>query len=152
MESTHGPDGKGPAFENVNAVAAEFASIINKPEIATLNTVPVGSVVDGRIVAPKGGDVFAHTSGTGSSTKITIAFPPGPIGGVHERSQWDTINRSKMSDRQPGYHDSGTVLAHELGHAQGRMAGKTSTAGTALRLENKVRKLRDPNAATRRIH
>jgi hypothetical protein len=149
---TNGPDGKGPAFETINPVAKEFASIINDTTIVTIHSVPPGTVVDRRSVAPKGGDAAGHTFGTGSNTRVTLAFPPGPIGTKNEYKQWDPVEGYKMSDLQAGYRDSGLVLAHELGHAQGRMAGKTSTSGSELRLENKVRKLRDANAATRKVH
>jgi len=48
------------------------------------------------------------------------------------------------------------VLGHELGHARARMTGakprSQSDNDSAVRLENKVRTLRNPNAPTRTQH
>jgi len=68
------------------------------------------------------------------------------------------LSGSFMSDSQPsGVPDIGLVTAHELGHARARMTGGRSVSrqdsnDAARRLENKVRKLRNPNAATRDRH
>ena len=151
----NGPEGKGPAFDQINPVAGEFSPIICDTNVATISTVLPGTSIGGMVISPKGGDAAGLTAGTGTNVMIFIAFPQGPIGGKTERSQWDAVAARKMSDGNPGYRDSGTVMAHELGHARGRMTGdyhNGDTSDAARRLENKVRKLRDPKAATRKEH
>jgi hypothetical protein len=60
-----------------------------------------------------------------------------------------------MENGKPAYRDASIVMAHELGHARAYMTGdrvNNSTDTAALRLENKVRLLRNPQAARRKEH
>ena|ERR1035438_1443792 len=76
------------------------------------------------------------------------------------------IGSGDMSNDRPGYQDQNTVLGHELGHElhlmkhggvipkedPPRLKPMEISNDAALKLENKVRKLEDKNAATRTGH
>lgn len=62
-----------------------------------------------------------------------------------------------MSNGQPGVVDAGILAGHEFGHVRYEWGGfwrhaLDSSDRSAVRLENDVRKLRDPAAATRTQH
>jgi hypothetical protein len=67
-----------------------------------------------------------------------------------------------MYGGQPGQLDQGIMIGHELGHVRGEWGLEPwhwlnsildpHANGEALKLENKVRKLRDPNAPPRINH
>lgn len=75
-----------------------------------------------------------------------LLLPMSSIGSVI-----DPVYGEQMSNDEPGYQDWGTVMGHELGHARARMTGD-DTNPASLRLENKVRKLRNKNAPTIDYH
>lgn len=63
----------------------------------------------------------------------------------------------KMSDRKNNWLTASVMVGHELGHARYRMTGYRNKGNNdankgSLRLENKVRKLQNPNGPTREAH
>ena len=162
---TNGPNGKGGDFKDLNEVAGEFAAIIADQKVATIETVPVGTVVDGEngkvtlapndkcnCVAPGTGSAYAITLNGKDENHFRILLAMPPSGSDIEKAGIDPIDPVQMSDLRPGRNDWGTILGHELGHGRARMTGDKDSNGASLRLENKVRKLRDKNAATREYH
>lgn len=63
-----------------------------------------------------------------------------------------------MSDGKDNWLTASAMVLHELGHARARMTGYRDKRGNrparegSLRLENKVRKLQNPNGPTREKH
>jgi hypothetical protein len=146
------------AFAGSNAVAGEFAPIINAKK-----TVGLG-VVSGSDKLPDGSTLSG--SGTPGITGTFGGLPGIPIGGdlrvyvLDARQDYSqfTLRGDYMSNGlRSDAPDIGLVTAHELGHARARMTGgpflsREASNGAALRLENKVRVLRDPKAANRKVH
>jgi RHS repeat-associated protein len=162
---TNGPNGKGKDFKDLNAVAGEFAAIIADQKVATIETVPVGTAVDsssGRIILAPNDKCNCVPSGTGSAFAVTlngadenhfrILLPMAPSGSAIDKAGIDPVDPVQMSDVRPGKNDWGIILGHEFGHVRARMTGDRDSNGASLRLENKVRKLRNKNAATRDYH
>jgi hypothetical protein len=63
-----------------------------------------------------------------------------------------------MKDGKSNKLTASIMLGHELGHARARMTGYRDERGNratregSLRLENKIRKLQNPNGPTRSFH
>jgi hypothetical protein len=162
---TNGPDGKGKDFKDLNAVAGEFAAVIADQKVGTIETVPVGTAVDsstGKIILapndvcnctpPGTAGAFAVTLNGADENHFRILLPMAPSGSDIDKAGIDPVDPVQMSDLRPGKNDWGIILAHEIGHVRARMTGDRDSNGASLRLENKVRKLRDKNAATRDYH
>jgi RHS repeat-associated protein len=150
---TNGPDGKGPDFGAINPVAADLGSIINNSQVGIMHLVKSGDPI------PLPG---------GDTTTLSSAFRPGD--GLTYRSN-GTIQfyvRSKEDSYKDSYvgffstspwggagKTQDTVLGHELGrvlYLMNNPSGKANDRGSdkgALDLENKVRKLQDPQAPVR---
>jgi hypothetical protein len=162
---TNGPDGKGKDFKDLNEVAGEFAAVIADQKVLTIETVPVGTSVpgsDGNIILAPNDKCNCVPSGTEGAFAITlkgvdenhfrILLPMAPSGSDIDKAGIDPIDPVQMSDLRPGKNDWGTILGHEIGHGRARMTGDRDSNGASRRLENKIRKLRDKNAATRDYH
>jgi RHS repeat-associated protein len=163
---TNGPDGKGKDFKDLNEVAGEFAAIIQDQKVATIETVAVGTVVNGEhgkkvtlapndkcnCVAPGTESAFAITINGADQNHFRILLPMPASGSDIEKAGIDSLDPILMSNDKPGKNDWGIILAHDMGHARARMTGDPDSKGASLRLENKVRALRDKNAPTRTYH
>jgi len=142
-------------------VAGEIAPIISDTKVVGLHEVAPGTNVDGETIGPGTGQTHGwthHDAGTGA-TDIYIAFSKSGPSGKNESTEWEPVDATMTSNHKPIYRDSGTVIGHELGHAWAFMTGDVGSGPTgdrnqqaSLRLENKVRKLRNPSAATRTVH
>ena len=158
---TNGPDGKGKDFKDLNEVTGEIAPIIADTKVASLEIVAVGTQITG-----ESGDKYTMTpsencnciaEGTTAVAGLTmkgadanhfrILLPMSAIG-----SAIDPVPEEQMSNDKPGKQDWGIVMGHEMGHVQARMTGDPNSNGASLRLENKVRMLRDKNAPTIDYH
>lgn len=144
------------AFSKSNAVAGEFAAIIRDQRTVNVGLVPPGTDVQGDV----GGKVriAAYPQGSEGTT--------GPIGGglgvrlLDPSAPYGKVPGILMSSGVDAQSDAGLVLAHELGHAWGLMTGDWrqvrlnpfNTDDPALRLENKVRQLRNPAGPQRILH
>jgi len=144
------------AFATSNAVAGEFVAIIRHHRTVHVGIVPPGTDVHGDV----GGKVriAAYPQGSEGTT--------GPIGGglgirlLDPAAPYGRVPGVLMSNGIDSQSDAGLVLAHELGHAWGLMTGDWrqvrmnpfNTDDPALRLENKVRQLRNPNGPQRLLH
>ena len=153
---TNGPDGKGSSFESINPMSGALGSIINDKRVAAFDLVPAGTKLDlsngyRPVIDAIGSGVGPAATYTGKNGKFHVAVmdwaskPYGSIPGGY------------MSDGNPGPVDSGILTGHEFGHVQHawspwyqRLFG--SSNASALRLENAVRKIWDPSAATRQKH
>lgn len=149
---TNGPDGKGKDFKDLNEVAGEFAMIIADTKVVSLEIVEVGTQVGGYTLTPsescnciKEGTVGAAalTVKGADENHFRLLLPMSAKG-----SAIDPIDPAQMDDGRPGYQDWGTVLGHDLGHARSRMTGGSGQESNdaSLRLERKIRRLRDKNA------
>jgi hypothetical protein len=144
------------AFRQNNAVAGEFAAIISSDKTVNVGIVPSGTEVRGDI----GGRVriAAYPAGSEGTT--------GPIGGalgirlLDPATPYGNVPGILMTNGRDAASDVGLVIAHELGHAWGLMTGdwrrvglnRFNTDDPALRLENKVRELRNPAGPRRLFH
>lgn len=81
-----------------------------------------------------------------------LLLPMPQRGSALDKAGIDPVDPVQMSDGRPGYNDWGIVVGHEFGHARARMMGEPDSNRASLRLENKVRELRDKKAATRVYH
>jgi RHS repeat-associated protein len=144
---TNGPSGEGPAFGQINSAAGEIAPIIADTKNVQLNVVSAGSTIKDDF--GNSYNINARTPAAtgifGGNLQINLLDPSVPI---------LPLDSFMMSNQQLGENTPGMVVGHELGHARGIMTGKLpgETSPDALRLENKVRTLRDPGAAQRIIH
>ncbi len=141
------------AFARSNAVAGEISAIINDKKSVSLEVMNMNEKMpDGKTFGESGPPGFMDGSKLGGNLRIYVLDSRGladakiVINGSH-------MSNSVKSDEL----DIGIVAAHELGHARARMTGglflsKEDSNAAALRLENKVRVLRDPKAATRTKH
>lgn len=141
-----------------NEVAGELGAIVRDNDIATLEFVRRGTTV---------------TDDSGDSRRITEARrgsndSPAVTGYFKGQLKIKMLDWSKhslgylpgelMSDRKDNWLTSRVMVGHELGHARARMTGYRDGRGNgparegSLRLENKVRKLQNPNGSTRKIH
>jgi hypothetical protein len=102
---------------------------------------------------PKGTEgAFAVTLQGADQNHFRILLPIPPKGSALDKAGVDPLDPVMMSDGRPGYNDWGIVAGHEFGHVAARMAGDPKSNDASLRLENKVRKLRNKNAPTREYH
>jgi hypothetical protein len=161
---TNGPNGKGKDFADLNEVAGELAPIIADKKVLSMEIVEVGTVVQSgekkytltptdqcNCLKPgaQGNAAVTIAGADENHWRMLIAMPPK--GSAMDRAGIDSVSQFQMSDQQPGYNDWGIVVGHETGHGRARMTGDKSDPAS-LRLENKVRKLRDKNAPTREFH
>ena len=153
------PNGDTRSFEQVNEVAGEVGAIVRDKEIAVLEFVPRGTrVIDdsgdwARIVEARRGANRASPAATGyfngvlkikmlDWSKHSLGYLPGEL----------------MSDRTDNWLTASVMVGHELGHARARMTGYRDRRGNSdaikgsLRLEEKVRKLQNPNGPWRERH
>jgi len=167
-----GINGKPEDFAQMNNVAGELAPIIADTKIAALQYVEDNS----NITTSSGETMRLSSTGKSGSNlafadnvhenlvNIYIAKPKSGAG-------YEDVLGIKMSDGKPGSRDLASIAYHELGHARAYMTGDVGPVSkmdavteflrfpsthretqAALRLENKVRKLRDPSAAIRKTH
>jgi RHS repeat-associated protein len=153
------PNGDTRSFEQVNEVAGELGAIVRDPEIAVLEFVPRGTRVTddsgdwARIVEARRGAYRESPAATGyfngvlkikmlDWSKHSLGYLPGEL----------------MSDRKDNWLTASVMVGHELGHARARMTGYRDRRGNSdaikgsLRLEEKVRKLQNPNGPRRERH
>ena len=148
-----GQSGKGPDFGSLNGVTAGLQEIIRDPHVGTVDVVQGSD----RIQMPPG---YGPSLNINHADGATTPFMNGQIH-VYVRAQddprgYDTLAPWKMSNWWFGERDQNTVLGHELGHMLYRMKSsnynESSDNKSAVELENKVRVLKNPNAATRTRH
>jgi len=152
---TNGPSGQGPAFGSINSASGALGNIISDSRVAELNLVPAGTTVtnnqgEAAQIGPIGnGSPGATYTGQDGKLHVTLldtsTTSPGQLPADY------------MSNGQPGVVDAGILAGHEFGHVRYEWGGfwrqaLDSSNSSAVRLENDVRKLRDPNAATRTQH
>ena len=156
---TKGKSGQGPAFENLNGPAGAVAGVVNDQRVVGLSVVPAGYVS----VGMNGAGAEINGIGSGGITaspgitytdrsanfRIDILDPStAPIGKL---PAW------KMSDLAPGDVDTGILVGHELGHVTYDWSGwfnhhLSTSDQNAVFLEDKVRRLKDPNGPIRITH
>ena len=152
---TNGPSGQGPAFGSINAASGALGNIISDSRVAELNLVPSGTTVTNNQgetaqIGPVGnGSPGATYTGQDGKLHVTLldtsTASPGQVPADY------------MSNGQPGVVDAGILAGHEFGHVRYEWGGfwrqaLDSSNSSAVRLENDVRKVRDPNAPTRTQH
>jgi hypothetical protein len=153
------PNGDTRSFEQVNEVAGEIGAIVRDKEIASLEFVPRGTIVmeDSEVTGRRIAEARRGTSDTPAATgyfngqlkikmldwsKHSLGYLPGEL----------------MSDRKDNWLTPSVMVGHEFGHARARMTGYRDLRGNSdarkgsLRLENKIRKLQNPNGPEREIH
>jgi RHS repeat-associated protein len=152
---TNGPDGRGPAFEQINAAAAELAPIIQHQEVATLHLMKAGETIswveNGALFnntrSMKFGPIDNLSTGPGLTLirdgKIDVYLLDPSTGSE------GLIPPSQMQDGRPGSIYPGEVFGHEMGHVRAQMFREPDSNGAALRMENKGRKLKDSKAPNR---
>jgi RHS repeat-associated protein len=150
---TNGPSGNGPSFGEINSASKEIGGIIQDKQVVELDVRPAGSYVEdstgGRArIAPIGDYGSPGYTYVGIDGKFHISMldtsttPPG------------SLPSNMMSNNQPGLIDAGIIIGHELGHLRAYWNAGLPSADSntqALRLENKVRSLRNP-VVTRSFH
>jgi hypothetical protein len=158
---TNGPDGKGPAFGSINSASEALGNIISDSRVAQVNLVSAGTTVtdnegNSAVIGP-------IPNGPNAANTTPGATYVGQDGQMHV-TLLDTSSTSPgqlpadyMSNGQPGAVDAGILFGHEFGHVRYEWGGfwrhaLDSSNSSAVRLENDVRRTRDPNAATRTQH
>lgn len=129
---TNGPDGKGPAFNSINAVANKLGGIINDKAVATIQFVSPGT----KIMNTSIGSADNRMSPAG-----TFAIP----GTAHIYVTSGDLGHMPGNLMEDGKSSAATlseVLIHELGHVDSTWyhGGKDSD-GDAVRIENQVREI-----------
>jgi RHS repeat-associated protein len=158
---TNGPDGKGPAFGNINNVSEALGNIISDSRVAQLSVVPSGTTVTNNLGTTK--TIGPIRESPGAPDTLPGATYIGQNGQWHvtlldtDSTPPGQLPPNYMSNGKPGAVDSGILAGHEFGHLRYEWGGSwrhilDSTDASAIRLENDVRKLHDPDAATRREH
>ena len=152
---TNGPNGNGPAFQDINAASNAIGGIISDSRVAELNVVPGGTTITSSSASTAVIDAIGR--GTPGATYI------GQDGKLHV-TLLDTSATAPgvfppdyMSNNQPGTVNEGILGGHEFGHVQYQWSNWFSqlfgnSNSSAVRLENDVRRLQDPSAATRTKH
>jgi len=146
-----GPSGSGSAFGSLNSVAKSLGQIVGAPQVAQLAIVPAGTKIgEHEINTMRNLPILGNIGGTpgitshGVVSMLDPSVDPGPLDG------------SVMSDKKDSIIDYGIIVMHELGHAswEWHLPGATyeSSGERAIGLENEVRKLRNPNSPTRKVH
>ncbi len=151
---TNGPNGKGSAFGNINSVSNAIGNIISDSRVAALDLGPAGTTVR---------DQYGNSAVIGAIPNSPGATYVGQDGRMHV-TLLDTSSTSPgqlppnyMSNWKAGSVDEGILAGHEFGHVRYEWGGfwrhaLDSSNASAVRLENDVRKLRDPSAPTRTQH
>jgi RHS repeat-associated protein len=158
---TNGPSGQGPAFGSINSASEAIGNIISDSRVAGINLVPAGtSVMDNQGNSAVIGPIPNGPGGANTTPGATYIGQDGKM----RVTLLDTSTTSPgqlpadyMSNGQPGIVDAGILAGHEMGHVRYEWGGfwrhaLDSSNSSAVRLENDVRKARDPNAATRTQH
>jgi len=165
--NTNGADGKGTSFQDLNDVAGALGAVINDQRVVQLDVVSAGETLTdnegyqrtiGPVDVEKGTSPGATYQGQNGRWHIALLNPATAPG---------SVPLNKMSNFQPGFADQGLILAHEIGHLRQQWGldsrhwmgvvenfllndDHAASKSEARRLENQARKLRDPNAPTRR--
>ncbi len=152
---TNGPSGQGPSFGSINSASEAIGNVISDSRVAELNLAPAGTTVTNNLgetaqIGPIGsGSPGATYMGQDGKLHVTLldtsTTSPGQLPADY------------MSNGQPGAVDPGILSGHEFGHVRYEWGGFWRQAldnsnSSAVRLENDVRKLVDPNAPTRTQH
>lgn len=148
----NGPDGKSKPFWAVNDVAADVGRAINDKFVAQLEFVPQGRRVE-----------FEGQAATIGTVNLTLKISPGATGVARDgrakiflldpSSNYGALPARLMSNYRDSRLEPSDVLAHEIGHllfGWGHVTGPSGVA--AVDLENRARRLRDPNAPSRTGH
>ena len=148
----NGPDGKSKPFEQVNSVAGDFAKVINDTYVAQVQLVPQGTLVQ----------VEGGMARIGTVDRITGATPGASYVDQYGRATIYLLDPGTdpgklppvlMSDGNAQQLILSDVLAHETAHVEARWGHVIGPSNTnAVDLENRARKLRDPNAPIRTGH
>jgi RHS repeat-associated protein len=148
----NGPDGKSKPFEQVNSVAGDFAKVINDTYVAQVQLVPQGTLVQ----------VEGGMARIGTVDRITGATPGASYVDQYGRATIYLLDPGTdpgklppvlMSDGNAQQLVLSDVLAHETAHVEARWGHVIGPSNTnAVDLENRARKLRDPNAPIRTGH
>ena len=145
-------DGKSKPFEQVNSVAGDFAKVINDTYVAQVQFVPQDTLVQvqggmarigtlDRISGATPGASYVDQYGRATIYLLDPGTDPGKLPPI------------LMSDGNPQQLILSDVLAHETAHVEARWGHTIGPSNTnAVDLENRARKLRDPNAPIRTGH
>jgi len=143
---TNGPDGKSADFSTLNAASKDVSQIIGSSEVAILTVVHSWESLPGQA----GGNALSlaerGAAGVTIGTRMYIQDP---------EDKYIPVPGDWMSNGLPGRRTVGTVTGHELGHGWAHMRGIGNPDldnRESLDLENKVRRLKNPNAPTRTKH
>jgi RHS repeat-associated protein len=146
---TNGPNGNGPGFGTINSVANMFAYLIADTRIAQLAFVAQGANVHGQVLGTHP-DRNPATTNAGTNQVFMLDRRSAPLG---------SLGASLMERGGSSPLDAGLVSAHEFGHLYyawrspwQTIMNRNSNNDEALRMENAVRLLRNPNAILRRYH
>lgn len=148
---TNGPAGKGPAFEDINDVTAALSEIVNDSRIGQLDLKPAGSTAtDGYYVEYRMGPLQEGKAATPGVTLYNSKDQKWHFN-VLDKGPYGTLPKSIMSNGEPGILNQNILLGHEaLGH--GFDSPGPASDRKAVELENKVRRLKNPQAPQRRQH
>ena len=152
---TNGPNGNGPAFQDINAVSNAIGGIISDSRVAELNVMSGGTT----ITSSSGGTAVIDAIGRGTPGATYV----GQDGKLHvtlldtSATAPGVLPPDYMSNNQPGTVNEGILGGHEFGHVQYQWSNWFSqlfgnSNSSAVRPENDVRRLQDPSAATRTKH
>jgi RHS repeat-associated protein len=163
---TNGADGQGTSFQTLNSTAGAIGSVINDQRVVQLDVAAAGTqLTDNQGGHRTIGPLDPRTNATPSATYIgkdgrwhIALLDPGTAPG--------TLPGSMMYGGEPGQLDQGMLLAHEIGHIRGEWGLQSGLRrliefklgldahgnGEADKLENQVRRTRDPNAPIRIKH
>ena len=139
--------GNGPTGGQLNSVAGEIAPIIGDTKNVQLNGVSAGIEV---------ADDLGYSFNINARTPAAMGFFNGNlrVNILDLSTPILPFDSFMMSNQHLGVNTPGAVVGHELGHARGVTSGPmpAQTNSDSMRLENKVRTLRDPNAPQRLLH
>jgi RHS repeat-associated protein len=129
---TGGPDGKGPSFNSINAVANKIGGIVqDTTRGASLQFVEEGTWIGNHQVGPAPGMTPAVTHATANGAEIYLTS--GPIGHLQNdvMAQGSNLNYT-LSD----------VVGHELAHVDAKWYhGGADSNGDAVRTEDQIRQM-----------
>jgi hypothetical protein len=158
---TNGADGKGTSFQNLNGIAGEIGAVINDPRVVLLDIFAAGTTVtdkagSSRTISPVGGKGAPGATYIGEDRNwhITLLDPSTSPGVLPKDYMYPS--------EEPGQIDEGMLIANELGHLRAYWGidkwhwldpvSDEHGNSEARRLENQVRRLRDPKASIRNVH